>query len=69
MPNQKGLLDLIDKLGPIYMSSANISGQPVIDIEKASETFPEIKQVFNFGKPSGKPSKIYNLDKNEIIER
>ncbi|AKF41362.1 hypothetical protein MCANUFG4_03065 [Mycoplasmopsis canis UFG4] len=69
MPNQKGLLELIDEIGPIYMSSANLSGQPVIKIEDSKSVFPFITKVYNFGMPSGKPSKIINLDTNEIIER
>ncbi|WP_322959394.1 Sua5/YciO/YrdC/YwlC family protein [Mycoplasmopsis cynos] len=69
MPNQKGLLKLIDSVGPVYMTSANISGQKTISIDQANEVFPNIKNIYNFGKPSGKPSDIYNLDTNEIIKR
>ncbi|ATO31107.1 SUA5-like translation suppressor [Mycoplasmopsis bovirhinis] len=69
IPNHLGLLKLIDKIGPIYMSSANISGQKVINIDQASRVFPEISKIYNFGKPSGKPSTLINLDTNEIIKR
>ncbi|QNM93490.1 Sua5/YciO/YrdC/YwlC family protein [Mycoplasma sp. Pen4] len=69
MPNNQLLIDYLLKNGPIYMSSANISGESVIDIKNAHLVFPEVTKIYDFGPGSGQPSTIYNLDTNEIITR
>lgn len=67
MPNQKGLLELIEKVGPIYMSSANLSGGNNLTLEEAKKQFPMIKKVYNFGDGFGKPSRIIRVeDKKEL---
>ncbi|QBF34511.1 Sua5/YciO/YrdC/YwlC family protein [Mycoplasmopsis phocirhinis] len=67
MPNQNLLIEFLLKNGPMYVSSANISGNKPINIEQAREFFPQIKQVYNFGSTSGKASRIFNVDTNEWI--
>lgn len=68
MPNQLKLLEYLEYNGPIYMTSCNISNEPVCDsIEKAKKIFPEIKNVYNFGKMSQKPSKIIRAEDNKIL--
>lgn len=62
MPNQKGLLKLIKKEGPFYLTSANISNEStIIDINIAKKTFPNLK-TFNFGAGSNKESKIIDTE-------
>ncbi|TDV24457.1 tRNA A37 threonylcarbamoyladenosine synthetase subunit TsaC/SUA5/YrdC [Mycoplasmopsis mustelae] len=69
MPNQTGLLRFLNKNGPMYVSSANISGQLPISLKQASCVFPEIKHIYNFGSGSNQPSTIYNLDTKKVIKR
>ncbi|WP_406616183.1 L-threonylcarbamoyladenylate synthase [Mycoplasmopsis hyopharyngis] len=69
MPNNKLLLDFLLKNGPMYVTSANLSGQKPIELSQANDIFPKIKQVYDFGKGSNVPSTIINLDTNETIKR
>ncbi|WP_426461469.1 L-threonylcarbamoyladenylate synthase [Mycoplasma hafezii] len=69
MPNQPQLIEYLLKNGPIYMTSCNLSGQQPLSLKEAHEVFPEVKHFYDFGPMSGKPSTIYNLDTNEVIER
>ena len=63
MPNNKGLLKLIESLGPIYMTSANASGERELTFEEAKKFFKEeIKKHYDFGKGNGKASMIIDLD-------
>ena len=62
MPDNKGLLKLINSLGPIYMTSANSSGQKQLSFKEAKVFFKEITTYYNFGNGSGKESKIIDLD-------
>lgn len=67
MPDQKGLLELLEKIGPIYMTSANLSGQNTLNLEEAKKQFPMIKKVYNFGDGSGNASRIIRVeDKKEL---
>lgn len=67
MPNQQGLLDLINNIGTIYMTSANISGEPQLTYDEAVEKFKEIKQHYNFGEGSGQPSTIIDVNTKEVL--
>ncbi|BAW18199.1 SUA5-like translation suppressor [Mycoplasmopsis bovigenitalium] len=62
MPNQPKLIEYLLKNGPVYMTSANISGQAPIELKQAQDVFPQIKNIYDFGPSSGQPSKIYNID-------
>ncbi len=67
IPNNKELIKLIKEIGPIYMTSANISGNDTLDFENAKKAFPEIKKHYNFGVGSNKPSKIIKASNMEIL--
>ena len=68
MPNQKLLLDFLEKNGPMYMTSCNISNAPVCKtIEEAKEIFPEITNIYNFGNMSQKPSMIIRAEDKKIL--
>ncbi|AKA49778.1 SUA5-like translation suppressor [Mycoplasmopsis gallinacea] len=69
MPNNAKLLKFLEENGPMYVTSANKSGMSPIDIKDANDVFPQVSNVFDFGKPNGKASTIINLDTGEIIER
>lgn len=69
MPGNDGLCRLIQQLGPIWMTSANISGQKPLTFEEAKETFQEITQYYDFGKGSGRPSQLINVKTGEVIKR
>lgn len=71
MPNDDFLLKLIDKTGPLYSSSANLSGHsPIIDIVGAFESFNKNKSdiIFIEGDyyKNNKPSTIYDIDSNVL---
>lgn len=70
MPNQKKLLEYLEQNGPIYMSSCNLSNAPVCkSIEDAKLIFPEIKNIYNFGKMSQQPSQIIRVEDGEILRK
>ncbi|UUM19567.1 MULTISPECIES: Sua5/YciO/YrdC/YwlC family protein [unclassified Mycoplasma] len=70
MPNNQLLLNFLEQNGPMYVTSANLSGSKPISIDQAHNIFPQVKNVHNFGESSGKPSTLINLDKNfQIIKR
>ena len=70
MPNQKKLLEYLEQNGPIYMSSCNLSNAPVCKtIEDAKLIFPEIKNIYNFGKMSQQPSQIIRVEDGEILRK
>ncbi|MBN3534925.1 L-threonylcarbamoyladenylate synthase [Mycoplasma procyoni] len=62
MPNQKGLLELLEKIGPCFVTSANLSGQAPLSIEEAQKVFSKVKKVYNFGVGTGTPSKIIRIE-------
>ncbi|MCV3753628.1 Sua5/YciO/YrdC/YwlC family protein [Mycoplasma enhydrae] len=68
MPNQKELLSFLEKNGPVYMSSCNLSNAPICkSIENAKVIFPEITQVYNFGEMSQVPSQIIRVEDGEVL--
>ncbi|VEU78260.1 L-threonylcarbamoyladenylate synthase [Mycoplasmopsis columbinasalis] len=68
MPNCEKLCQFLIKNGPMYVSSANISGSAPIHLNEAQKTFPFINNVYSFDcTHSDKPSQIFNLDTNEWI--
>ncbi|SJZ53332.1 Sua5/YciO/YrdC/YwlC family protein [Mycoplasmopsis verecunda] len=69
MPNCPTLQQYLITNGPIYMTSANLSGQETLSIDQVANVFPMVKNIFAFCSPSGKPSDIYNLDTNDVIIR
>ncbi|WP_027120955.1 L-threonylcarbamoyladenylate synthase [Mycoplasma leonicaptivi] len=69
MPDNQALLNYLNKNGPIYLTSANISGQNPLNFEEAKKVFYNVGNILDFGTGSGKPSTIINLDTNQIIER
>lgn len=61
------LCALIAKIGPIYMTSANISGQKPYSLAKAKEVFAgKIKTFYDFGKGSNRPSKIIDVKTGKV---
>ena len=70
MPNQKKLLEYLEQNGPIYTSSCNLSNAPVCKtIEDAKLIFPEIKNIYNFGKMTQQPSQIIRVEDGEILRK
>nr|WP_277345661.1 Sua5/YciO/YrdC/YwlC family protein [Mycoplasma phocoeninasale] len=70
MPNQARLLAFLEKNGPIYMSSCNLSNTPVCQsIKEAKKVFPKIKRFYNFGKMTQKPSQIISVETKEILRK
>ncbi|BAP39467.1 Sua5/YciO/YrdC/YwlC family protein [Metamycoplasma canadense] len=70
MPNQKELLKFLEKNGPVYMSSCNLSNAPVCkSIENAKIIFPEITNIYNFGQMSQNPSTIIRVEDGEILRK
>ncbi|AHC39774.1 translation factor Sua5 [Mycoplasma ovis str. Michigan] len=72
MPDNPVLLQLSEHLGPLYSTSANISGeQPIKDLQEAKKVFREHKDKFMIVKSgcisSGVFSTIYDYDNKEII--
>lgn len=71
IPNKKFLLDLLKITGPLYCSSANISGQkPIETYDEAINIFLKYKNDIIFIEDSfkeTKPSTIYDIDKDKVL--
>jgi L-threonylcarbamoyladenylate synthase len=71
--NWKWLKELIDKVGPIFATSLNISGKKNInDLENIPEQFLSnlnISCIVDFGKLVNKESTVYDLISNKIIRK
>ena len=67
MPNCKQLCEFILKIGPIYMTSANISGEPSLSFSDAKQKFSMIKNYFDFCVGTGKASTIIDINTKEIL--
>lgn len=68
VPNNKDLLKLLKKTGPIVVPSANIEGKkPATTIKKAKEYFKDSVDFYiDIGKLSSKPSIIINQEFERI---
>ncbi|MDJ1645759.1 Sua5/YciO/YrdC/YwlC family protein [Mycoplasma phocimorsus] len=65
MPNSEKLCNFLLKNGPMYLTSANISGEPTLSLKQAKKVF---KNISNFVKIepeniTNNPSSIYDLNK------
>ena len=77
IPNNKLIIDLISKVGPIYSSSANISGdKPVKNLKEAINTFGKYSNVVCFVDDKqnqddcvSQPSTIVDLDRMIILRQ
>ncbi|AWX69460.1 L-threonylcarbamoyladenylate synthase [[Mycoplasma] anseris] len=70
IPNQPLLLEYLEKNGPVYMSSCNLSNAPICEtIEEAKEIFPDITHVYNFGSMSQKASQVIRVEDGEILRK
>ncbi|MBN0919105.1 L-threonylcarbamoyladenylate synthase [[Mycoplasma] gypis] len=68
MPNQQGLLQFLEKEGPCFVTSCNISDHETAkSIKEAKEIFPQIKRFYDFGPMSQKASKIIDVNSGKII--
>ena len=49
IPNKDGLRELLNEVGPVYMTSANISGQPPVkSIEEAKRSISSSEEFLRF---------------------
>lgn len=69
IPDNRGLLNLMDEIGPIYMTSANKSGSTTLKLNEAIKTFPEIHKHYNFGHGTNVSSTIVRASNMSIIRR
>lgn len=69
MPAILALRDLIIKKGPVYMTSANISGEKVKPFSEAKEIFYEVSSYYDFGPGTGKASKIIDVATGEVLRK
>ncbi len=69
IPNSKELIDLMEKIGPIYVTSANKSGKPTLSLEEAKVEFPEIKTYYSKTKGTNVASTIIRAKDLKIIRQ
>lgn len=67
MPDCDELRKMIDTHGAIYMTSANISGEPQLTFEQAVDKFPQIEQHYNYCEGSGRPSTIIDVNTMKVL--
>lgn len=67
LPDNVKLCNLIKKIGPIYMTSANISGDKPYTLEQAREIFRgKITKFYDFGLGSNKPSTVIDVKTGKV---
>ena len=71
MPRNKKLLRLLTKVGPIYLSSANIYKQKPLNFTDAKELFKNNISIFINceKKPSNSPSQVIKATTGEILRK
>lgn len=69
IPANSHLLDLIRKIGPIYMTSANLSGRKPLEFDEAIKKFTKIKKHYNFGYGRGVSSMIIRVIDGKILRK
>lgn len=69
MPKCPLLQKFLEEHGPMYLTSANLSGQKPLTLLEASKQFPQIKKIYYFCRPSNKPSDIYIVEDDIWIRR
>ena len=69
IPRNNHLIELIKKIGPIYMTSANLSGKKTLNFEEAIKQFPKIKKHYNFGEGQGSASMIIRVKDGKILRK
>jgi len=67
IPNERKLIELIEYIGPIYMTSANKSGSKIKEFNEAIKEFKNIKLHFKFNSTLSKPSKIIDLRTKKVL--
>lgn len=67
MPDNTAIQNFIKQTGPIYSTSANLSGEPVLSFAEAKKHFQEITEYYYFGEGNGKPSTIIKAEDREVI--
>lgn len=69
IPASPHLLDFIRKTGPIYMTSANLSGTKPLKFNEAISKFNEVKKHYNFGPGRDIPSTIIRVSDGKILRK
>ncbi len=69
IPANNHLLDLIRKIGPIYMTSANFSGRQPLGFDEAIKKFTKIKKHYNFGPGNSVPSTIIRVVDGVVLRK
>jgi L-threonylcarbamoyladenylate synthase len=69
MPDNNDLRRLIDKVGPIVSTSANLQGQvPAKNVEDAQKYFGDKLDFYvDAGKLNGEPSTLVKIENGQII--
>lgn len=68
MPVNKALRDLIDKVGPIISTSANLEGQPPVEsVSQAKALFGNLLDFYvDVGKIKAQPSTVVKLENGKL---
>ncbi|AEG72327.1 translation factor, Sua5/YciO/YrdC/YwlC family [Mycoplasma haemofelis Ohio2] len=71
IPESNLLIEILKKTGPLWSSSANLSGEPVVkDLEEAKSIFGEgILYIKGDVVPTGTPSTIYDYDNKKLVRK
>lgn len=69
IPNCQKLIKKLEKYGPAYVTSANISGQPSLTFVEAKSKFWQVNNFWNLCTPSGKASKIIDVSTGKIFRK
>lgn len=69
VPDNILLQNLIEKVGPIYMTSANITGKPPLDFTQACKKFKHLGAYYDFGPGSNKASMIIDVRTERVLRK
>ncbi len=68
MPNNKKVLELIEKIGPIAATSANISNEPpLLTAQEVKKAFPELDLIFEGKIKIGQASTVVDATGKRLI--
>lgn len=69
VPDNILLQNLIEKVGPIYMTSANITGKAPLDFAQACKKFKNLGAYYDFGPGNNKPSMIIDVRSERVLRK
>lgn len=67
-PTCQKLQNFLENTGPLYLTSANFSGEPPFNFAEAQKHFaPHLSECYNLCEPSQRPSKVICVEEKRVL--